>query len=237
LGRLCARWPNVQIYNSFVGAKNSRNSLTLFAPRQVFVVCNGLDLVQFKKLPVPTNGRCRIVGIGSLVQIKRWDRLLSAAMQLKQTGIDFTVEIAGSGPLRNSLQEKAQALNVQDRVKFIGHVDDVPQLLASSTFLAHTSDVEGCPNVVMEAMACGRAVIATDAGDVPALVEDGKTGFVVERGKDAKFAEQMANLISNRELCSQMGEAGRIKAEQNFGLNRFVDETLAAYRSAGWRAC
>ena len=95
LGRLCARWPNVQIYNSFVGAKNSRNSLTLFAPRQVFVVPNGLDLTQFKKLPVPTNGRCRIVGIGSLVQIKRWDRLVSAAMHLKQIGADFTVEIAG----------------------------------------------------------------------------------------------------------------------------------------------
>ena len=140
------------------------------------------------------------------------------------------------GPLRDSLQELAQTLRVQDRVKFIGHVDDVPELLASATFLAHTSDVEGCPNVVMEAMACGRAVIATDAGDIPTLVEDGKTGFVVERGKDAKFAEQMANLISNRRLCSQMGEAGRLKAEQNFGLNRFVDETIAAYRLAGWRA-
>jgi glycosyltransferase involved in cell wall biosynthesis len=80
--------------------------------------------------------------------------------------------------------------------------------MATSTFLAHTSDVEGCPNVVMEAMACERAVVAMAAGDIPSLVEDGKTGFVVPRGDDAQFVERLVTLIINRELCRQMGEAG-----------------------------
>ena len=58
--------------------------------------------------------------------------------------------------------------------------EHIPDLLAEATFLVHTSDSEGYPNVIMEAMACGRAVVATDAGDVPSLVEDGKNRLVAE---------------------------------------------------------
>jgi glycosyltransferase involved in cell wall biosynthesis len=98
----------------------------------------------------------------------------------------------------------------------------------------HTSDSEGCPNVVMEAMACGRAVVATDAGDVPTLVEDGKTGFVVPRGDEATLLARLVTLMTDHDLCRRMGEAGRAKAEQQFGLDRLVSETLAAYRAMGW---
>jgi glycosyltransferase involved in cell wall biosynthesis len=160
---------------------------------------------------------------------------LKAAARLKKSGLDFLIEIAGGGPLRESLEKQLRDLELADRVRFLGHTDDVAGLLADSTFLAHTSDTEGCPNVVMEAMACGRAIVATDAGDVPSLVEDGNTGFVVSRGDDAKLVEHLATLITNGDLCRQMGEAGRLKAEREFGLSRLVEETLAAYRAAGWR--
>jgi glycosyltransferase involved in cell wall biosynthesis len=235
LGRLSARWPSKQIYNSFAAAEKARNFRTFFAPRQVFVVQNRLDLQQFQKIPLSTNGPVRILGVGSLLQYKRWDRLLRAALDLKQRDLHFLVEIAGGGPLRESLARQARDLEITDRLRFTGHADDVPGLMAMSTLLAHTSDVEGCPNVVMEAMACGRAVVAMAAGDIPSLVEDGKTGFVVRRGDDAQFVERLATLITNRELCSQMGEASRVKAEREFGLHRLVEETLNAYREAGWR--
>ena len=62
-----------------------------------------------------------------------------------------------------------------------------------------------------------------------------KTGFVVPRGDDAALVERMATLIADRELCHRMGEAGRLKAEREFGLDRLVSETLAAYRAAGWK--
>jgi glycosyltransferase involved in cell wall biosynthesis len=235
LGNLCARWPNNQIYNNIAAAEKARNSRTLFAPRQVFVVQNGVDLQQFQKISLSTNGQFRILGVGSLLQYKRWDRLLRAALNLKQRDLHFIVEIAGDGPLREALERQARDLEIMDRVRFTGHADDVPGLMATSTLLAHTSDIEGCPNVIMEAMACGRAVVATDAGDIPSLVDNGKTGFVVSRGDDTKFAECLATLIANRDLCRQMGEAGRAKAEREFGLDRLVEETLLVYRAAGWR--
>jgi glycosyltransferase involved in cell wall biosynthesis len=235
LGRLSARWPRSQIFNSFTAADNARRSKGFFVPGQILVVRNGLDLQHFRRAPLPTERRVRIVGIGSLLPVKRWDRLLGAALALKQSEFDFLVRIIGDGPLRGLLQQQAQVLGVADCVEFIDHSDNISGVLGDATFLVHTSDSEGCPNVVMEAMSCGRAVVATDAGDVPHLVEDGKTGFVVARGDDATLVARMVTLITDNQLCQRMGAAGRAKAEREFGLDRLVAETLAAYRDAGWR--
>jgi glycosyltransferase involved in cell wall biosynthesis len=234
LSSLSARWPRIQMYNSFIAAEKARHARSLFVPQRIFVVRNGLDLGRFRTIPLSPNGSTRIVGIGSLLQTKRWEALLKAAVVLRDHRLDFLIEIAGSGPLRESLERQTQDLGLAGKVKLIGHVEDIPACLANSTFLAHTSDVEGCPNAVMEAMACGRAVVATDAGDIPSLVDDGNTGFVVRRGDDEALVNRMLRLVSDRDLCRRMGEAGRSKAEREFGLNRLVEETLAAYQAAGW---
>lgn len=234
LGSLCARWPRDQIFNNFAAAKKVRSSHSFFSPREIFVVQNRVDLQEFRNTPLSTNGRARIVGVGSLLPLKCWDRLLLAAANLKSKTLDFQVEIAGGGPLRESLERHAHGLGLIDRVKFVGHTDDVSGFIANSTFLAHTSNTEGCPNVVMEAMACGRPVLATDAGDTRSLVEDGITGFVVRRGDDTELTDRLARLIQDRDLCRRMGTSARNKAEREFGLNRLVEETFAAYHAAGW---
>lgn len=235
LGRLSSRWPHHQIFNSSLAVEVMRRSQSLFVPEHVYLVRNGLDLMLFRRVPFASGRQVRILGVGSLYPYKRWDRLLVAALELKRRGHDCLVQIAGDGPLRGSLQRRAQDLGLANRIEFIGYTADIPKLLSNATFLVHTSDHEGCPNVVMEAMACGRAVIATDAGDVPYLVEDGKTGFVVRRGDDAALVARMATLITQTDLCRHMGEAGRVKAEREFGLDRLVAKTLAAYRSSGWK--
>jgi glycosyltransferase involved in cell wall biosynthesis len=235
LGSLSARWPRAHIINSFASAENARRTKGLFGPRYIYVVRNGLDLHRFRAAPLPSERQVRIVGIGSLVPVKRWDRLLLAAVQLKRKGCDFSIRIVGDGPLRGSLERQSRELGVTSKVKFLGHSNNVPDLLANSTFLVHTSDSEGYPNVLMEAMACGRAVVATDVGDVASLVEDGHTGFLVGRGEDAMLVERMIKLIRNRDLCWRMGEAGRAKAEREFGLDRMVKETLDAYQKVGWK--
>jgi glycosyltransferase involved in cell wall biosynthesis len=235
LSRLSSRWPRHQICNNALAAEAVRRSRSLFVPERVYMVRNGVDLARFQSVPLPTAGQVRIAGVGSLFPVKRWDRLLGAVLALKRRGLDCLVRIAGDGPLRESLRQRAHDLGLADRVAFIGHTPDIPRLLADTTFLVLTSDNEGCPNAVLEAMACGRAVVATDVGDIPYLVDDGKTGFVVHRADDAALVARMATLISDIELCRQMGEAGRLKAEREFGLDRLVSETLAAYRASGWR--
>jgi glycosyltransferase involved in cell wall biosynthesis len=235
VGRLGGRWPPYQICNSFGAAEEARRSRSVFAPRQVEAVRNALDLDRFRRRDLPADGPTLIVGVGYLRPAKRWERLLRAARELKRRGLDYKIRIVGGGPLRSFLETQAQQLDVVDRVELVPHTDDIPGLLAQASFLTHTADFEGCPNAVMEAMACGRAVVATDAGDVPRLVDDGRTGFVVPRSDEPLLAERMAMLITDRELCRRMGEAGRIKAEREFGLDRLVAETLAAYHRAGWK--
>jgi glycosyltransferase involved in cell wall biosynthesis len=155
--------------------------------------------------------------------------------KVRRDGAPCKVRIAGDGPERERLERQAYDLGISEYVEFLGVTVDVPGLLEKSRFLVHASDTEGCPNAVMEAMACGRPVVATDAGDVSLLVEDGKTGFVVRRGDEETFGQRVIQLMLDEELCHRMGVAARVIAEREFGLDHLVTRTLDAYRAAGWR--
>jgi len=234
LGRLCARWPADQICNSLCAKAAVEESTGPFKPARLHVVTNRLDVASFKvvgSLP----DRPMLLAVGRLFPEKRWDRLFEAMALLKKRGISFSVRLVGDGPLRQALESQAKRVGVEHLIEFLGIRHDVPSLLADSTFLVHTADEEGCPNVVMEAMACGRAVVATDAGDVPCLVDDGITGFIVKRGDNGMLEKRLATLIENQDLCRLMGQAGRIRAEENFGLCKLMDQTFQAYRAAGWK--
>jgi glycosyltransferase involved in cell wall biosynthesis len=235
LGRLSALWPSDQICNSFSALRSARSSRCLFAPARISVVRNGVDLDEFQSLPLSSHRPIRIVGIGYLLPVKRWDRLLLAVRELKHRGLEFKLQIAGDGPLGPTLRRQTQDLGLIADVEFIGHVDNIPKLLAHASFVVHAADSEGCPNAVMEAMACGRAVVATDAGDIPRLIENGKTGYVIHRNDSAALIDRMTKLMTDHDLCRAMGKAARILAEREFGLKRLVKETLASYNDAGWK--
>ena len=234
LGRLSARWPATQICNSEAAKTTVERTRGCAKPNSVFVVRNRLDLHQFHCSPVPT-GIPHLLAVGRLFPEKRWDRLLKGLAVLANRGLKFSLNHAGEGPLRAELEAMTRQLGLQGAVHFLGLSHDVPTLLQEATFLVHTSDDEGCPNVVMEAMACGRAIVATDAGDVPLLIDDGRTGFLVPRGDEDMLVEALVKLLSDHELVCRMGKAGRTKAEQDFGVQHLASETLAVYRMAGWK--
>jgi len=234
VGRLSARWPRYQISNNLMAVKRAFSERTFFAPRNFSIIRNCIDFETFRMLPLSQGNSSMIAGVGSLIPVKRWDRLLVAASELKSKGLNFHIQIAGDGPLRRQLQLQTTKLGVADRVDFLGYIDDVSSFLANSAILVHTSDLEGCPNSVMEAMACGRAVIATNAGDTSFLVQEGRTGFIVPRGDTNALVDRLSQLIIDGELCRSMGEAGRAMAEAEFRVDQFVKQTLAAYENAGW---
>jgi glycosyltransferase involved in cell wall biosynthesis len=143
--------------------------------------------------------------------------------------------IAGDGPLRPVLENLARDLDVSENIEFLGAIQDIPAFLRGAKFLVHTSESEGCPNAVMESMACGLPSVAMRAGDIPFIVEDGKTGFVVPQDDEKTFAARALQLLSDNELCFRMGSAARAKAEREFRLERLVSETLSVYKAAGWK--
>lgn len=234
IGSLSARWPPDQICNSYFAKMAVEQSAGPFKPSRLLLVTNKLDTMRFTPIgalpSIPS-----LLAVGRLSTEKRWDILLALSAMLRERGLIFSVRLAGDGPLRQDLEAQARRLAVDHLITFLGNRNDIPALMADSTFLVHTADEEGCPNAVMEAMACGRAVIATDAGDVPRLVEDGKTGYLVSRGDAKLLADRATTLIENRPLSIRMGLAGRAKAEEEFGLGKLVDQTFQAYRAAGWK--
>ena len=234
-GKLNARWPRRQVCNSAAAAESVDRAGGYFSAERVWIVRNGIDLDEFAALSVSDCKPIRFVGIGYLLPVKRWDILLVAVERLKNLSIDFIAQIAGDGPLRASLQKLAEDLGVLGHVQFLGHVDNIPKLISEAAFLVHTGDAEGCPNAVMEAMASGRAVIATNAGDISNIVEDGRTGFVVQRGDIEALSGNIRRLLSDLHLCQKMGEAARRKAENIFGMNNLVRETFEIYRRLGWQ--
>jgi glycosyltransferase involved in cell wall biosynthesis len=193
-----------------------------------------LDIRSFD-LHTPLPIKTTLLAVGRLYPEKRWDRLIKGIAVTAARGANLSVRLAGEGPLLGTLRDQARRHNVEHLFQFLGPRSDIQGLMADSTFLVHTADEEGCPNVVMEAMASCRAVLATDAGDVPLLVEDGKTGFVVRREDGNALADRMVQLIANPQLCLEMGQNGRRKAEREFDLNHLVTDTLDAYRAIGWK--
>jgi glycosyltransferase involved in cell wall biosynthesis len=199
-------------------------------------VHNGLDLKRFSCSNDTPELRNYVAAVGSLLPVKRWDRLLRAVKKVKGLGGgDLRFRIAGDGPLCPALEKLAADLGISRDVDFLGPTHDIPAFLRGAQFLVHTSESEGCPNVVMEAMACGLPVVAMKAGDIPYLVEEGETGFVVRQDDDETLVERIRQLISDEGLRWRMGLAARTKAERDFGLDRLLAETLAVYRSAGWK--
>ena len=233
---LNAKWPACHIVNSTPSADAANCAFSLFTSRHVFTVRNALDLNLFKYVSEASKKRDYVAAIGSLTPVKRWDRLLRVARDLRSVlGENIRFQIAGDGPLRLALGKLADSLDVSRIVEFRGTVHDIPSFLSGAKFLVHTSQSEGCPNVVMEAMACGLPVVAMEAGEIPYLVEDGKTGFVVRQNDETTFATRVSLLLTDDGLCLNMGAAAREKAKREFTLERLVLETLAAYRVAGWR--
>lgn len=235
-GALNARWPACHISNSIVSADTAKRASGYFRPKQVSVVRNALDLERFRVMGSTPQKRSYVAAVGSLLSVKRWDRLLRVIRKVMEAGRkDVPVQIAGDGPLRSALEKLADDLGVSENVQFQGAINDVSAFLNGAKFLVHTSESEGCPNAVMEAMACGLPVVAMDAGEIPYLVEEGRTGFVVPQGDEGAFVGRVDKLLVDDDLCFVMGVAAREKAQREFTLDRLVSDTLTVYRSAGWR--
>jgi glycosyltransferase involved in cell wall biosynthesis len=136
--------------------------------------------------------------------------------------------------MRQELEALARNLGVDDVVHFLGHRNDIADLITRARVVVHTSDSEGTPNAVMEAMASGRPVVATDAGDVERLIQDRVSGFVVRRDDSDRLLACIVEILTDDELANRLGRAARNYAIKEFGLSRLVERTFDVYRAAGW---
>jgi glycosyltransferase involved in cell wall biosynthesis len=130
--------------------------------------------------------------------------------------------LVGDGPLRYQLEQRAQQLDVASQVHFLGARADIPEVLTAMDIFALSSDYEGSPLSVVEAMAAGLPVVSTRAGGVPELVEDGREGLLVRTGDVAGLSTAMSFLLEHAEARHSMGTAGAQRARDSFDVSEMV---------------
>lgn len=162
---------------------------------------------------------------------KRLQDVIWAMDLLRETyGDKFHLLIAGDGPLRNDLARYAEQTAVPHLVHFLGVRHDVPRFLPLLDALWLSSEYEGQPNAVLEAMAAGIPVVATDLPGVRELVVPDETGWIVPVGDRAGFARSAQRLMEDRTLGPKLGAAGRAKVEQEFRVETMVARYDALYQ-------
>lgn len=209
---------------------------------RIRVVYNGLNLRRLRvddaavaghraRLGVPEGGK--VAGIlASLTEPKGHGTLLRAAAELGGRRQDVRYAIVGDGALREDLEVLASALGIRDKVVFFGYQRGVADLLASFDVLVSASrDNEGCSNSILEAMALGVPVIATDIGGNCELVENGVTGHLVPVGDHAALADALDRVLSGDECVRTMAEHAQRMIGERFGLDRMVREYEHLYSS------
>jgi len=149
-----------------------------------------------------------IVAAGRLVPLKAFDRLLAAAARLRDAGRPFNLVIAGEGECRPSLEEQIRNLDLQERVRLPGIVD-LAVLFPAADLYVLSSDYEGLPLVLLEAMGSGLPVVATRLAGLEALVEEPDAGILVAPGDTAALAEAMDELLDDPSRGDDLGRRGR----------------------------
>lgn len=212
------------------------------APDKLVVIPNGVNLTQFK--PMPADRKLReelgieegpvLVGtLGQLIPGKGQDVLLKAAKRVAEQAAEVNCVIVGNGntAYRNTLEDLSAGLGIKNKVRFSGYREDIPQIMSclDIVVLPSTSHLEGLSRVIIEAMACGKPVIATDAGGNPEAVEDGKTGILVPPGDPDELARAILELARDADQRKRMGEAGRKRAEQLFSIEMNVERIEKIY--------
>jgi glycosyltransferase involved in cell wall biosynthesis len=167
---------------------------------------------------------------GGLEYRKGIDVLIEALALLDADFAPHTI-IAGAGPLKAALLAQARQAGIASRVEFIGHYPDLPALFGDADVFVSSSRWEGCPMVILEAMAAGAPIVATAAGGVPELVENGTSGLVVPTENPRALADALSCLLTQRELAAQFGRAAQERCQVEFRAHDKATALGAIYQA------
>lgn len=167
--------------------------------------------------------------VGRLVPIKNHDLFLDGAVRLLRRGVAATFVIVGGGHEEARLRERAGADRLGDRVRFLGWRSDLERIYAGSDVVALTSRNEGTPVCLIEALAAGCAIVATDVGGVRDVLEDGRAGLLVPPGEADAFAGGLQRLLADEPLRRCFSELGPGSARRRYTVQRLLNDTATLY--------
>ena len=209
------------------------------SPDRVTSISTGVDLSRFQlsevgtlreQLGLPSD----IALVGMISVLRSWKghaTLLDAAAKILSSSprrVHFV--IAGDGPGRQELENKISREPWKNHVTLLGHRTDVPQILASLDILVLPSFAhEGIPQIILQAQAMGRAVVATTVGGIPEVIEDGVTGLLIAPRDPSALAEKIQLLLDDPDLRARLGHAARQRIEKDHTLDAMGERLLTLY--------
>jgi glycosyltransferase involved in cell wall biosynthesis len=211
------------------------------SPSKIIQHYNGLDLERLKvraglrreealaAFGLPSERRYLSIVANLRNPVKDHPMFLRAAARVRASVPEAGFVIAGEGELMESLRELAVQLGIQDDVFFIGRCDNVADLLFASDVGVLSSRAEGFANAILEYMAAGLPVVATDVGGAREAIAEGETGYTVASGDDERMAERIIELLNETKRARAMGERGKLIAAEKFSCDRHLQNTLELY--------
>jgi glycosyltransferase involved in cell wall biosynthesis len=201
------------------------NNPKLFNENKIRIIYNGIDLEEHQRaksklLYKRVDGEIILGNAGRLTEEKGHIYLLELARTLKEKSIKFKMLIAGTGKLRYRLHKIVKSYKIEKEVKFLGFVKNIKSFNQSIDIFLLTSLWEGFGYVIVEAMAEEKPVIAFDIRSSAEIIDQGQTGFLVEKGNVKDLAEKVDILAKNEKLRKTLGRNGRRKVEKVFTLNK-----------------
>jgi glycosyltransferase involved in cell wall biosynthesis len=172
-----------------------------------------------------------VLAVGRLIEQKDHATLLAAFARVRETHSNARLAILGWGPLEQATKERRSALGLDDSVLVLGRVEPHDWLARADVF-AHTSRWEGFGIVLLEAMLSDLPVVATSVSAVPEIVADGTTGYLVPPGDANAVAERVSELLGDPARRRLLGDAGRVRARDEFSVARMTERTLEVYDGA-----
>lgn len=202
------------------------------APRErIRHVGNGITLARFPVMPQPPlRPRPVIVCVARFEPVKNHEQLLAAARELVRRGRDFELRLIGGGDGRAHCEALCAEWGITSQVRFLGYRDDIGAQLADADLAVLTSRKEGIPRAALEAMAAGRAVVATRVTGTREVVRHGETGCLVGIDQPLELADAIQRLLADPAERARMGARGREVVEAEFDEDEIVRRIERAYR-------
>jgi L-malate glycosyltransferase len=218
--------------------KIAREVWRLDARRLVYIP-NGVDCDRFAALPDPSivNGFAKASGeliVGTVVPLrpeKNLKRLIRAFAAI-EPGFNVRLLLVGEGTERGALVQLARELGVADRTVFAGYVSKPEKLLGLIDVFALTSDTEQMPNAILQAMAAGRPIVATDVGDVRAITSPDNHRFITPIGDDHALQHAMSALLRDAPLRAALGRTNSLHVREYFPMSRMFQAYSDLFESA-----
>lgn len=225
-----ARWvlrglpkPAAFIFNSQAMQDRLWPDVVKYAPQSLpYTVHNAVDMDSFTFAPWPEEPPYRIGIVANFAPFKRHEDFLRMAAEMVRSRQDLEFWIVGDDTegsgRRMVLEQLARELGITSYIHFLGHRSDIPDIIRQLHLLVVPSQFEPFGRVVIEAMACGRPVIGSRDGGIPEIIDDGKTGSLVEVGDYAGFSRAALDLINNREQWENMSRNSVEAVQRRFSL-------------------